>query len=89
MSATDISFKDVHYRIFATRESRKFRAFWFCPHPDCYGAYRSERLLETKEDAIADARAAARLHETQQHESAYRPFREEDYEVSGRLVIHG
>lgn len=88
MSAIDISFQNVHYKIFATRESRQFRAFWFCPHPDCYGAYRGERLLDTREEAVADAQSAARRHETQEHQNPFRAHRD-DYEKVGGLVIHG
>jgi hypothetical protein len=89
MSATDIPLKDVHYRIFATRESRKFRTFWFCPHPDCYGAYRSERLFDSREDAVGDGQASARLHESQEHRDPFHKFREDSDERVGGLVIHG
>lgn len=89
MSAIDFPLQETHYRIFATRETRRFRAFWFCPHPDCYGAYRSERLLETREEAVTDAQAAARRHEMQEHQSPFRKYRDMDENRVGGLVIHG
>lgn len=67
MAARTIDLNTIPYRIFVNKERGRFRGFWFCPHHDCYGAYRCDYDSETAEDAVEIATEAAHIHESECH----------------------
>jgi hypothetical protein len=67
MAAKVIRIEEIPYRIFVNREPRGYRGFWFCPHPNCFGGFRSDHLSETREDALEVASEAAGAHECEIH----------------------
>jgi hypothetical protein len=92
MPARTIELDAIPYRIFVNREQGRYRGFWFCPHHDCYGAYRCDFDSDTSEDAIEIATEAARIHESELHaaeplDELYPQFHGEIAPAS--LKIHG
>lgn len=67
MGAKAIHADSIEYRVFLNNERDGYRGYWFCPHPTCCGAFRSEGVSETKEEAIEFATEAAQRHEEEIH----------------------
>jgi hypothetical protein len=67
MPARTVDLETIPYRIFVNRERGLYRGFWFCPHHDCFGAYRCDHVSETSEEAVEIAAEAARMHEAEVH----------------------
>ena len=90
MSETTVSIDTAEFRLFISREASQYRAFWFCPYGDCYGSFRSERLVPTKDEAIRLATTAAQRHHDDMHASAQDWFQAAMSEADvGRLRVHG
>jgi len=58
---------NADYRVHITRETGQYRAFWFCPHADCFGSFRSDELCESRNEAFRLGTAAARVHQQEFH----------------------
>src|SRR4051812_27705780 len=87
MSARLITVEEIAYRVFLNREQGKYRAFWFCPHADCYGAFRCEHVSETPQDALEIAANAAHDHEGEKHRGKDGLLSiEYNYEVAGLAI---
>lgn len=78
MPARTIAVEKVAYQIFVNREQGGYRGFWFCPHHDCFGAFRNEVISDSKDDAIELATEAAEQHEQEVHGREANEFPEID-----------
>jgi hypothetical protein len=67
MPARTIERDTIPYRIFVNPERGRYRGFWFCPHHNCYGAYRCDYDSDTTDEAVEIATEAARIHECEVH----------------------
>jgi len=90
MPARTVDLDTIPYRIHVNKERNGYRAFWFCPHHDCFGAFRTERNSERADDVIEVATEAARSHEAEAHgrhvQELYADF---GCEAVAGLKIHG
>lgn len=67
VSNRTLTIEGADYSVFAAPEGGRFRTFWFCPFLECYGSYRSDELVETREAAYEQAAEAARQHHFKKH----------------------
>jgi len=90
MPARVIQIEEVPYRVFVNRERNGYRAFWFCPHSDCFGAFRRDQLCANREDALKVGVEAAHEHEFKSHHNIRSAIAlEASYEARTGIAIHG